>query len=284
LDRNLIILMKYILLVFLILLFGCNTTPTLLDTYKNEISALKTEAEIDAYWKHLLDLDQNALLKGKYTTKEHDSLSITHMIQTALMFEIHGDKSYKLNNTVIEMHFAHNYFGPSNIAFWPIINKYVELRGDRKLLQYPAYQLEGTTLTFYDYSIYSQKDKQDSLMKNLDVLESDQVSKDLFEALNYQISLRELNYASSIGKWQRQPFKTIKEDGFFELVKMSNNSIYYRKNERLQKLELIKTVENTKFYRVEKEPFGWSFKLKEDGNLSLIDDNETVLISYSKFQ
>lgn len=281
--RNLINFMKNILLVLSILFLGCNTEPTLLDIYKKEITTLKTEDQIEDYWNKLLKLDQEALKTGKYSTKEHDSLNITHMMRTALMFEIHGAKFYNFDNVVPEMHFTHNYFGESKIAFWPLIKKCVNVRGDIKLLQYPEYQLEGVTNTFYDYSIYSDKNKHEFLLNKLNVLESTSVSNDLFEALNYQTSLLELKDSAIIGKWQRQQIKGLNENDFFEFVKMSDNLIYYRKNQRIQKLELIKIIENTKFYRVEKEPFGWSFKLEENRDLSLIDENEVVLINYSKF-
>lgn len=277
--------MKNFLILFVIsfLLLSCNK-PTLLDTYKAEISSLKTEEEIEAYWNKLLVLDQNALENNKYSIKQYDSVSITHMMRTALMFEIHGSNTYKLNNTVPEMHFTHNYFGLSNLAFWPIIKECVNVRGNRKILQYPAYQLEGIAGSFYDYSVYGQPEKHLQLLEKLNKTESDIVSQDLYKTLIYQIKLKKLKLVELVGKWQRQPFKEIKIDGFFEFVKMSDNLLYHIKNERPQKLELVEKTKNYKIYRIEKEPFGWSYKLNNNGELSLIDDNDEVLISYSKLK
>lgn len=277
--------MKHSVLIILFVTFiiGCSKPElTLLDHYTTEILALKTEAEIDAYWDNLQYLDQNALKTGRYSVIEQDSISITHMMRTALMFEIHGVKAYKLNNIVPEMHFTHNNFGPSSLVFWPIIKACVKVRGNTKIFDYPAYQLEGITNNFYDYSIYGQKEKYNSLISKLEKIESDKVSHDLMDVLNYQKSLLDLKELKYIGKWFRQQIKGLNESDYFEFVKMSNGETYCKEGGRLQKLELIKSEKNSISYRIEKEPFGWSYKLKNNGDLSLIDDKETVLINYSK--
>jgi len=46
---------------------------------------------------------------------------------------------------------------------------------------------------------------------------------------------------------------------------------------------LLEIKSNSKIYRIEKEPFGWSFKLDNNGDLSLIDNENEVLIFYSKY-
>jgi hypothetical protein len=272
--------------IFLIILalfsIGCSKT-TLLDEYREEISALKTESEIDAYWDNLSKIDQTALEKGKYSVKEYDSISITHMMRTALIFEIHGTEFYKLNNSVPEMHFTHNYFGPSTIAFWPIIKQCISVRGNNKIFGYPAYQLEGITNNFYDYSIYGQKDKYDLLLNKLNKTETNIVSQELFDVLSYQKRLTELSEVVSIGKWYSQQIRGNNEDGYFEFIKMSDNQIYCKKNGRVQKLDLIKNDEFYKVYRVEKEPFGWSYILKNNGDLTLVDDKNEILINYSNY-
>ena len=63
---------------------------------------------------------------------------------------------------------------------------------------------------------------------------------------------------------------------------MSDNSIYLKRNNRFQKLVLIKTETDSKIFRIENEPFGWYYKLKPDGNLSLLDSQNTVLIDYKR--
>ena len=88
-------------------------------------------------------------------------------MRTALMLEIHGVKSYKSNNIVPEMHLTHNNYGPSTLAFWPIIKKCVTVRGDAKLIQYPAYQLEAVANNFYVYSVYGENNRHVNLLKKL---------------------------------------------------------------------------------------------------------------------
>lgn len=277
--------MKSIYLLFsALVLFTSCSKKTLLSEYKKEISALKTDQDIKSYWKNLLDQDQNALYKDKFIIKQHDSLTITHMMKSALMIEIHGLENYLPNNSVVEMHHIHNYFGPSQIAYWPIIKTCANARGNQKLIQYPAYQLEGISLTFYGYSVYGETNKHKLLLKKLDNIESQTVSQDLFKTLEYQLKLQKLKEIEVLGKWQLQPFKTMKEDGYFEFVKMNDNNLYYRKHKRIQKLELIKASDSVKYYRVEKEPFGWQFVLDQKGHLSLNDETGSILISYSKYK
>lgn len=277
--------MKSIYLLFsALVLFTSCSKKTLLSVYKEEISALKTDQDIKNYWKNLLEQDQNALTIGKYTTKQHDSLTITHMIKSALMIEIHGLENYLPNNSVIEMHYTHNYFGSSQITYWPIIKTCANARGKQKLIQYPAYQLEGISSTFYGYSIYGETNKHQLLLEKLNKIGSNSVSKDLYKALIYQLKLQKLKEIEVLGIWQLQPFKTMKEDGYFEFVKMNDNNVYYRKHKRIQKLELIKTSDSVKYYRVEKEPFGWQFVLDQKGHLSLNDETGSILISYSKYK
>lgn len=276
--------MKNILYIFILFIFisSCSNR-TLLNDYRKEVSELKTEAEINMYWDKLLKLDQDALEIGKYTTEEHDSISITHMMRTALMLEIHGVKSYKSNNIVPEMHLTHNNYGPSTLAFWPIIKKCVTVRGDAKLIQYPVYQLEAVANNFYGYSVYGENNRHANLLKKLNLIESNSVSKDLYEVLNYQKKIKALDQVKVLGIWQKQSFKNIKELGFFEFIELSDSNLYHKQNERLQKLELLEIKSNSKIYRIEKEPFGWSFKLDSNGDLSLIDDENEVLIFYTKY-
>ena len=185
--------MKSIYLLFsALVLFTSCSKKTLLSEYKKEISALKTNQDIKSYWKDLLDQDQNVLYKDNYIAKQHDSLTITHMIKSALMIEIHGLEHYIPNNSVIEMHYTHNYFGPSQIAYWPIIKTCANARGKQKLIQYPAYQLEGISSTFYGYSIYGETNKHQLLLEKLNKIESNSVSEDLYKALMYQLKLQKL--------------------------------------------------------------------------------------------
>lgn len=264
-----------------IVLHSCKKKSTLLEDYKNEISVLQTDVEIKSYWNQLYLNDQESLKIDSDSVKKFDSISITQMMKTALMFEIHGDKAYKFTNHVPSLNLSHNYFGTSSLAFWPIVKLCIKERID--LLQYPAYQLECITGTLFDYSIYFQKEKHQNLLNKLDKIESNTVSKDLFETLNYQAELNKLKEVTVIGKWRRQQFEDSLDDGFFEIIEMSDGKIYYSRGERLQKLELIKSEADDKFYRIVNEPFGWYYSLSKNGNLKLIDDKDSILISYSKF-
>ena len=186
-------------------------------------------------------------------------------MRTALMFEIHGGKYFALDNIIPEMHLIHNYFAPSNLAFWPLIKQCVKIKGKSRVLQYPAYQLEGVAISLYDYSVYGQKKKHALLLNRLNSIESNTVSKDLFKALKYYQEISKLQMAKVVGKWKRQEIKGVNLNSFFEFVILSDNNLYRKIEGRLTKLNLIKIEENTKIYRIENEPFFWSFKLDNNG-------------------
>src|SRR5690606_7718622 len=63
-----------------IVLHSCEKKSTLLEDYKNEISALQTEVEIKSYWNKLYLKDQESLKIDSDSVKKFDSISITQMM------------------------------------------------------------------------------------------------------------------------------------------------------------------------------------------------------------
>ncbi|WP_053970309.1 hypothetical protein [Mangrovimonas sp. ST2L15] len=254
-----------------------------IDAYSKEIKALQTEEAIDAYWKHLENLDQKVLLNSG-NIRQHDSISLSLLTRTALLFEIHGPKSYKPNNTVPLLNIAHNWNGEALLAFWPIILECKKTGGVINVFggTYPAYELEAISLAFYRYSLSNQENKYDALMKQIKVKEDKPISKKLVEIYNKDLKLYQLREKEVNGKWFIQSFKDSKEAETFEFVTMSNGLLYVKTGERIQKLNLIDTRGKSKLFRIENEPFGWVYELTNDGYLSLKDEQGTALINYTK--
>ncbi|WP_298899745.1 hypothetical protein [uncultured Psychroserpens sp.] len=275
---------KTLILLGLCLIFNCSKNE-LLDQYTTEISALKTEQELKNYWKELHDLDQITYLKETKGHLQGDSISITNMIRTALMFEIHGDDVYTPDNVVPILNFTHNYIGDANLAFWPIIQKCKKTGGVIESFggKFPAYQLEGISITFYDFSLFRQDNKYNALLEKLNNKSyNTTVSETLFKIQEEQKKLAQLEIKDVVGKWHIERMNNIVEKGFFEFVKMSDNSLYLKRKHRLQKLIPIETTDTYQNYKIENEPFGWTYKLS-NGNLSLLDDKGTTLIDYNAY-
>jgi len=279
--------MKTYLNLSCIILFGITISSAQIpiDVYTSEISQLKTRKEIDGYWKNLENLDQNVLLKIE-NQKKYDSMAVCNLIRTTLMYKIHGSKAHKSNNVTPIINLSHNYNGMSSISFWPIIKKCSELGGVIKSFggSYPAYELEAISGTYYGYSLFGQEAKYPELIKKLNNKQKNTVIENLLKAFEYQNKLYNLKTNNVLNSWTLQSFKDRKENGFFEFVRMSDNSIYLRKHGRLQKLTLVKTKTTSKIYEIENEPFGWYYEYKNNGDLSLYDDKNEVLIEYTKRQ
>jgi hypothetical protein len=249
----------------------------------NEIRLLKTADEKEAYWEKLLHLDQEVLLNTE-DRERNDSIALENMYRTALMFEIHGVEAYAMNNTVPILNLAHNQIAEAQIAFWPIILQCATKGG---IIQsfggtYPAYQLESISLPFYNYSLVNKEALYPSLLNKVRVDNSTSVSKSIIRIFEKQKKLQKLQRKKSLGKWKNQPLKDIEEDVFFEIVQMSDGKIYISNNGRIQALERIKTTSELTFYRIAGEPFGWYYALGTDGTLSLLNDNNEILIRYNK--
>lgn len=282
-----VIKMKRYILIFLIF-FNCDNAVKAqipIDTYKKDITNLKTVKDINEYWQNLHKIDQEILVKLK-NIKEADSLSIDLMIRTALMFEIHSDTVYESTNVVPILNFSHNNKGIASLAFWPIIMKCKEKGGVINSFggMFPAYELEVVSLNFYNYSLLNQESRYPDLIKMLDKKSDEKVSSNLIAVFENLKKNNELTKIESLGKWILQPSVNLKEDGFFEFLVLSDNNIYIKKNESVQKLILIEKTTTSNIYRIEKEPFGWFYKFEEGRNLSLLDENGMVLIEYSKHQ
>jgi hypothetical protein len=252
-----------------------------IESYRNEISNLKTIDEVSVYWDKLLDIDQNVLINEKDLIKG-DSISTSLMIRTILMFEYQNENSFKLYKITPVMNMAHCSNSNSVKLFWPIIEKYKDVI-DQIMKNYPAYPLESISLRYYGYSLLYQDKIYDNLISKLQSTSSneDLILKLITSYNNFKTS-HSLKLRKSIYKWQYQPFKDKKEEGFFEFVKMSDGKWYIRTNYGiLQNINLISKKDGFKYYQIDGEPFGWIYKLGKNGSLSLLE-NDKILIEYTK--
>lgn len=250
------------------------------ESFRNEISNLKSIDEVSIYWDKLLDIDQNILLNEKDLIKK-DSISTSLMIRTVLMFEYHNESTFRLYKIAPVMNMAHCSNSNSAKIFWPIIEKYKDVI-NQIMKNYPAYPLESISLRYYGYSLLNQDKIYENLISKLQSTSSneDLILKLITSQNNFKAT-HSLKLRKSIYKWQYQPFKDVKEEGFFEFVKMSNGKWYRRTNYGiLQKINLIYKKDGFKYYQIEGEPFGWIYKLGKNGSLSLLDNDE-ILIEYT---
>lgn len=258
-------------------LAGC--TPSLADRYGKEISTLKTQEEVDAYWKELERIDQEVLL-NETNIATYDSISISNMIRVALLFEVPGKESYLQKGPVPVFTLSHNYNKDANLAYWPVIVKCAEMGGVVDQIGYPSYPLESIVGVLYGYSVFEQEERYPYLVEKLNKSTGGFVISQLEVALKYEKKLRQLREEKILGSWYIETSKDEKSDRIFEFVKMSDAAIYKRSGSRLQKL--IQSVTNPKIYSIEKEPFGWYYELSDKGDVTLYDQNDVDLINYTK--
>ena len=255
-----------------------------IESYRKEITNLKSEEDIQLYWVDLLKTDQDTLLKLPTTNiTVYDSLSVSNMIRTALMFEIHGQAAYTLNNFAPTMNQAHNYIAKASLPLWPIIYERLAIgnKGDVLTSRNLAYELESVSAPFYDYSLLNKEKMYSTLVEKLNQLPKDSITYRLNSIYENQKELRTLKTLEVIGTWFIQPFKNLKEEHCFEFVKLSDGFVYSKKGVYFKKLLLIDFTEHTRIYRIEDEPFGWYYELSDNNNLELYNSKKEVLISYS---
>ena len=279
--------MKKSITTLLILLFLVNFSFSQIpiEEYRTEVENLKSVNELEAYWNKLYRIDQEVLVNTT-DLRIADSISISNMIKTTLMFDIHKSNGYKPNGSsglLTVLNLSHNYIGQCQIAYWPIIEKCAEIGGaiDSFGGKYPAYQLESVSLTFYNYSLSNQELKYPELLNKLSKIKRDHIVDELLKSYQNQNKLRELNEVAVLNSWYLQSFKNQKDKGEFSFVKMSDNNLYIKKYKRIEKLELIETKEKSKIYRIENEPFGWTYIYGNNGSLSLVDHEKNELIKYT---
>lgn len=251
------------------------------ENYRKEISNLKSLEEVGVYWDQLENVDQNVLLKENNTIK-YDSVSTSLMIRTVLMFELQNEKTFQLYKFVPLLNMAHSRNATSAKLFWPIIEKYKTVIS--KISEfYPSYPLESIGLNYYGYSLFKQDAIYDRLISKLkNNVSNEKLIEQLLSSHKEFEKINSLKQVKKLFKWQHQPFKDVKEDGFFEFVKMSDGKLYLKKSYGvLQKLILTKKKNKFKYYHIEGEPFGWVYKLGKDGSLCLME-NDTILIEYTK--
>jgi hypothetical protein len=278
-KKNIAILLTILLSVS----FGFSQIP--IEEYRVEIEQLETDTQVNEYWNDLHKIDQEILVNTS-DLKIADSISISNMIKTTLIFDIHGTKGYnsKGNSGFLPiLNLSHNYIGQSQIAYWPIIEKCSGIGGaiDSFGGKYPAYQLESVSLTFYNYSLSNQETKYPNLLKKLSKIKTKDIVNELLKSFKYQNELRKLSEVAVLDSWYRQNHKNRIDEGKFSIVKMSDDGIYLKKYGRIQKLELLKTNNKSKVYRIENEPFGWNYIYGNNGSLKLIDSDKNELISYT---
>lgn len=273
-----------IVIILILSLSSCHSQIPI-EKFRAEIEKLNTEKQISEYWNKLYKIDQEILLSTS-DLRRADSISISNMIKTALIFDIHQTKGYNSNGLsgfLPIINLSHNQIGKSQIAYWPIIEKCKEIGGaiDNFGGKYPAYQLESVSLTFYNYSLFNQEEKYPILVRKLREIETGDIVDKLLKSFQHQNELRKLNEVAVLNSWHRQSSKDRTDEGEFSIVKMSDNNIYLKNYGRIQKLELLKAKNKAKEYKIENEPFGWKYIYSEDGSLSLIDEKHNELIKYT---
>ncbi len=138
---------KGILILITLMLNSLNVVAQIpVEKYRNEILNLKSEEAIKDYWSEIYAIDQDTLLNLPVTNiTVYDSLSISNMIRTALMFEIHKSKAHTINNITPTMNQAHNYLARASLPLWSIINERLALGNEGDVLSSKnlAYELEN---------------------------------------------------------------------------------------------------------------------------------------------
>ncbi|AZQ44225.1 hypothetical protein [Nonlabens ponticola] len=271
-------------LSILTLVFSTNLLPSQIpvETYREEISSLNGDQEIFNYWKKLEAVDQEILV-NLTDVRKADSLSIDQMIRTALVFEIHGTNKYTKYNSVPIINLSHNYVGSSQLAFWPIIERCSEIGGVIDTIggEYPAYVLESVSLTFYNYSLFAQESKYPELLEHLSHEHTTNVVAELEESFQTQRTLSNLRLIEVMNSWYNQSYKEIDRSKTFSLVEMSDGKVYINHHGRFQQLDLIQGLHDSQTYRIVNEPFGWSYIYRNDGSLSLVDKDGSILMEYT---
>lgn len=251
------------------------------ENYKKEISNLKTLEEVGVYWDQLLDIDQNVLLKEKNIIK-FDSISTSLMIRSVLLFDLQYEKTFQLFKFVPLLNLSHTRNATSAKLFWPIIEKYKTVIS--KISEfYPSYPLESIGLNYYGYSLVNQVPIYDKLISKLQSnISNEQLIEKLLSSYKVFTNIHSLKRVKTLYKWQTQLFKDLKEEGYFEFVKMSDKNLYRITDYGYsQKLNYVFKKNKSKYYQIEGEPFGWIYKLGKDGSLRLME-NDAVLIEYTK--
>jgi hypothetical protein len=274
--------MKKVCCLFLLFFVEICFSQMPIESYKQEIYNLKTDIELNNYWNKLLEIDQNILLESK-NFREFDSISTSLMVRTALIFEIHGDKAYKPNIYLPILNLSHNNIGESSLVFWSIIEKCAKTGGviDNFGGKFPAYEIESISLNFYNYSLFNQESKYSELREKLNLLKSESISNELIKTYESQKKTYKLKEEKRIGKWHLQTTKDEFEDVCFEFIRMSDDNIYIKQINKIQKLILLKKNNKYKVFKIENEPFGWTYELFKNGNLFLKNDKHEVLIEYT---
>jgi len=257
-------------------------TSSLADMYGKEISNLRSQEEINTYWEELERIDQEVLVGKEHVVAVYDSISISNMIRVALLFEMPEKKSFCQRGAMPVITLTHNFNKDANVAYWPVIVKSAEMGGYVNEVGYPSYPLEAISTTFYDYSLFGQDERYPDLVRKLNNLTGGFVISQLELAYKKEKRLQGLTENTSMGSWFIEEVKNKKSKRIFEFIKMSDNAIYKKSRDRIQKLITSETTDQSTIYKIENEPFGWYYQLNKTGDLVLFDQNNIALITYTK--
>ena len=272
-----------ILSIFFLLTQGCFTQIPI-EQYTTEIQNLRTENDIELYWDKIYEIDQLLLVHEEDVPKS-DSLSIDLMIRTTLLFQIHDTIGYnRFGNFLPVLNLVHSSVGFCQVIYWPVIEKCAALGGaiEHQGSTFPAYELESVSLSYYNYSLLNQELRYPILLNHLIGRDFDSIVTHLSTVFQNQKAIYRLDERKIIGSWINQPFTNLQEESSFEIMVMSDGNYYIKQNNRFQKLNQTKLNRGIRSFRIEKEPFGWIYRLGRDGSLVLVDDKGEVLISYTK--
>ena len=273
---------------FLILLLTLIAIPSFaqipIEHYRTKIKELKTKTEYNAFWDSIVQLDQQVLMKTGPVNK-FDSLSIDLMVRTALMFEQHGVEAYNVYSPAPVLNFVHSSVSESLLAFWPIITDCVNA-GDGAITQmgggFPAYQLESISLSFYSYSLFQKDDKYPALLEKLNQYSENAVIPNLLKAFEKHKAIQALQKLKTLNSWYVEELIGLLDERTFSIVILEDDALYVTRSHYRHKLNLVTETPSKKIYRIENEPFGWSYELGTTGDLKLLDQFGNVLMAYTQ--
>jgi hypothetical protein len=271
-------------LILFIILTAFNVSAQIpIDSIKKRVVQLRTEQGFDDFWDEMHGLDQNILVHIQ-DPGQYDSLSIQLMISTALVYENHGIDAIGKYNFVPILNFVHCKLYKANFHFWPIILELTKIGGYIEDFGggFPRYQLEHFGLSSYNYSFFRQDTWFPALLEKLSIQPNVLISDKLIDVFNENKRIRALKEIETLGSWRNQAFKNQPEEDVFQLVRLSDNNLYFKNRNKLIKVKMKKTSILSTKLELEIAVFGFYYRLNKFNKLALYDANGNVLIRYKK--
>lgn len=271
------------LTALLLVLFQTTFAQIPVEQYRQEINNLKDKNAIKAYWQRLMDVDQKAV-NDKVDLAIGDSIFVDNMIQITLLTNILAEKSavQNITNVLPAITLIHNQSSQSNLAFWPVLQKIH--KNYMPLFSYPSYLLEGEMLEFYNYSMFGKDEQYAAVIAKLDAVtnQDKDVIANLLEAYEHSKVLRKLTTQKVWHTWYvDEGLGTINKEETFSFREMSDGHLYISNRSNLQRLYKISSQKDVTLYRIANEPLGWTYRYTKKGGLSLLDEEEKVLLTYT---